>query len=327
LDWLVTQVMILGVVLALIGVVQLLVWGGREDRLLYFFWEPTYASGATPFGPFVNRNHFAGWMVMALPLVLGYAWAILEAARRPAGRDLGSWIRWLAEPQVGRFGLAACAAATMGASVILTGSRSGVGSLVVGLAVLGVFLVRRFGDRMARLAVVGAVMILLAAAAAWVGLDDVLGRFRQAPIEIQDRLAVWRDTVRIFGDFPVFGTGFGAFGMVMLFYQTAPQHTAFVQAHNDYLQVLAEGGLLVAGPAALVLFLVATGIRRRFLTGDEVPTARWIRAGAFAGLVGIATQSLVEFSLQKPANTLLFVVLLAIALHRPRRTVQDAHRM
>jgi O-antigen ligase len=325
LDWLVTQIMGLGVVLALVGIVQMLVWGDRGEELIYFFWEPVYAGGATPFGPFINRNHFAGWMVMALPLVLGYAWAILDAARRPSGHGLGAWIRWFGDPQVGRFGLAAFAAVTMGAAVILTSSRSGAGSLLVALGVLGIFLLQRFGGRWWRMAAVAAVAALLVGSAAWVGLDVIVERFQQAPVEIQDRVAVWRDTVRIFADFPLFGTGLGAYGMVMLFYQTAPQHTAFVQAHNDYLQVLAEGGLLVAIPSAAVIALVVVGIRRRFVAGDDVPMAHWIRAGAFAGLVGIAVQALVEFSLQKPGNTILFILLLAIALHRPRRTIEDAH--
>jgi hypothetical protein len=327
LDWMVTQVMGLGILLALIGLVQLIVWSDGGERLIYFFWRPVYAEGATPFGPFVNRNHFAGWMVMALPLVLGYAWAILDAARRPVAWSPGAIFRWLAEPQVGRFALVTAGGATMAASVVLTGSRSGAGSLVVALAVLGAFFVARVGRRAARLAVGAGVVLLFGAAAAWVGLDLLTERLQVIPADIQDRIAVWRDTVRMFGDFPIAGTGFGAYGMVMLFYQSAPQHTAFVQAHNDYLQVLAEGGLLVSIPAAVAVGWILVGIRRRFAVGDDVPATHWVRAGAFAGLVGIATQSLVEFSLQKPANALLFVLLLAIALHRPRQVVDDANRV
>ena len=52
--------------------------------LVYGFWKPLH--GGNPFGPFINRNHFAGWMVMALPLVVGYSCAVLEATWRPQDR-------------------------------------------------------------------------------------------------------------------------------------------------------------------------------------------------------------------------------------------------
>jgi O-antigen ligase len=95
----------------------------------------------------------------------------------------------------------------------------------------------------------------------------------------------------------------------------------YVQAHNDYLQVIAEGGLLVSVPVAIVVGLVVTGIRRRLSSGQDDRVTVWIRLGAVAGLLGIAAQSLVEFSLQMPGNAVLFVVLMAIALHRPDRAL------
>ncbi len=62
------------------------------------------------------------------------------------------------------------------------------------------------------------------------------------------------------------------------------------------------------------------GVRRRVFNGQDDEVTGWLRIGAVAGLAGIAAQSLVEFSLQMPGNTVLFVVLLAIALHRGRGT-------
>jgi O-antigen ligase len=123
----------------------------------------------------------------------------------------------------------------------------------------------------------------------------------------------------------------------MLVYQTAGRPVMYAQAHNDYLQVLAEGGAIVAVPAAVLIVLIATGIRRRIAMGSD-PASYWIRAGAVAGLAGIAAQSAVEFSLQMPGNTVMFVLLLAIALHRSRsdsrppaavrhRVARDAYRV
>ena len=85
------------------------------------------------------------------------------------------------------------------------------------------------------------------------------------------------------------------------------------EAHNDYLQLAAEGGGLLGVPILLSAAVLIAGIRRRFR--DDVGSIFWIRVGAITGLLAIAAQSLVEFSLQMPANAALFAVLCGIALH------------
>ena len=90
----------------------------------------------------------------------------------------------------------------------------------------------------------------------------------------------------------------------------------FAQAHNDYLQLAAEGGLLVTGPAA-VCFLVFVRDVRRSLRAHRGSTTWWLRAGAVSALVAIGFQEMVEFSLQMPGNAALFTVVCAVALHRP----------
>ena len=89
------------------------------------------------------------------------------------------------------------------------------------------------------------------------------------------------------------------------------------EAHSDYLQLAAEGGALLAGAAALLLVLFANEVRRRFRESAAGSRDYWIRVGAVTGLVSIGLQEAVEFSLQMPANAALFVVLCAVALHRP----------
>jgi O-antigen ligase len=146
-----------------------------------------------------------------------------------------------------------------------------------------------------------------------------VARFAAASADAGGRIGAWRDTLRIVEDFPVFGVGVGGYRRAMLVYQTEDRQRMYAQAHNEYLQILAEGGLLMALPAVALVVLVVAGIRRRLSSGADDPTTFWIRAGAIAGLAGIAVQSLVEFSLQMPGNRVPFVILLAIALHRPSR--------
>jgi O-antigen ligase len=125
-------------------------------------------------------------------------------------------------------------------------------------------------------------------------------------------------------DFPVVGTGFNTLAAAMRVYQTASDELIVLEAHNDYLQLAAEGGLLVGIPIVLTLVLFADGIRRRFAAGQDDPATSWIRFGAATAVAAIALQSLVEFSLQMPGNAVAFVVVAAIALHRPSDSQDSA---
>jgi O-antigen ligase len=112
----------------------------------------------------------------------------------------------------------------------------------------------------------------------------------------------------------------------MLIYQTGDREVMYAQAHNDYVQAAAEGGLLVGLPALFVAIFLVRQIVHRLRTAEDDPMSGWIRMGAIAGLAGIAAQSFVDFSLQIPGNLVLFVLLLAIAIHRPARPPY-AHRV
>ncbi len=315
LDWLVSQLMGLGVAVAVIGILQK-AFVAADRPMVYGVWRPL--QGGNPFGPFVNRNHFAGWMVMVLPVVVAYSWAVVQRADREVVGERAGWFRWVGTVEGNRFLLIATSALIMGVSVVLTGSRSGMASLAVAAVALGAFVVRRLGGRTRRLAAAAYLGLMLVGAVSWAGMDLVVGRFERAPGEVQGRLVAWRDTVRMIADFPVFGAGLGGYGHAMLVYQTADRARMYAQAHNDYLQLAAEGGVLVVVPALVVVGILAGGIRRRLVMADDDALTYWVRRGAVCGLLGIAAQSLVEFSLQMPGNAVLCVVLVALAVHRPR---------
>jgi hypothetical protein len=89
----------------------------------------------------------------------------------------------------------------------------------------------------------------------------------------------------------------------------------YAEAHNDYLQLGAEGGLLLALPILLAVVLFLREAAQRVADASD-PAGWWIRRGALTGLLAIAAQEMVDFSLQMPANAALFTVLCAIAIHR-----------
>lgn len=311
-----TWIVGLGVALAMIGVVQKAMLGDHAfgGMKIYGVWAPQNPL-TTPFGPFVNRNHFAGWMLMGVPLALalGLGWAERASRHRHGGwRHL---ISRLSSPEAGRAQLMAIAVLVMGLSLLMTRSRSGLGGLVIAMGIAAVVAGRRLVSGRARVAAaagIGSMLLLLVALAG----GDVAQRFAGAGFtELRPR--IWRDSLAAFRDFPVTGTGLNTFGTAMLTYQSSLRGVHFREAHNDYLQVLVEGGLLLAIPAAAALVALVVAVRRRFRAGQDDTMTHWLRVGAATGLAAIALQSLVEFSLQMPGNAVFSVVLMAVALHEP----------
>jgi putative inorganic carbon (hco3(-)) transporter len=314
-----------GIVMAVFGIVQRAALGPSEAHRVYGVWESTYKGD--PFGPFINRNHFAGWMILTVALVMGHSLAVFERARRPRAAGAGDWLRWLATPAASQFAFVILAVLVMATALVLTRSRSGIGGLVIAGVVMTFAMARRTGSPVQRGLVATYGVALVGGAIFWGGLSSTLARFATASVDMASRWSAWQDTWRIIGDLPWFGTGLGNYAAAMLIYQSANRDTMFAQAHNDYLQILAEGGVLVALPVVMTLVMIVHLIRRRFADGREDRAAYWRRAGAVAGLCGIAAQSLVEFSLQMPANAALFVVTLAIALQPSARVPTRAHRI
>jgi O-antigen ligase len=314
----------LGLLLAVIGIVQKAVLGDHAfgGMRIYGFWEPTYKL-TTPFGPFVNKNHFAGWMLMAIPLALGYFLGMAEVGMRHVRHGWRNRLLWLSSPHGGRLQLVFFVALVMAVSLLMTKSRSGIGGFVVAMGLAALFAIRRQRGWKGRVVLVGALAALAIAALSWSRVD-VVERFSSAgpnDASIGLRRAAWHDTLVICRDFPLVGTGLNTFGVAMTKYQTALTDMRFKEAHNDYLQILAEGGLLLGMPAFAAMALFVRGVWRRFAEDREDRLSYWIRFGATTGVVAIALQSIVEFSLQMPGNAAFFAVLCAIALHQP-----PAHR-
>lgn len=304
-----------GVLLALVGIVQKALLGDHAwvGMKIYGFWQPTHLL-STPFGPYVNKNHFAGWMLMGLPMALGVALGLAEQGTRGIRGDWRSMLLWFSSPQGGRVQLALLSAILMVASLLMTKSRSGLGGLVLVLVIMSIAAGRRFRSAKAGLMAFGSLAAVFAIVFAMAGAD-VAARLSDQSDAVDLRKNIWSDSATIIRDFPLAGTGLNTFGTAMTAYQTTQKDQHFQEAHNDYLQVVVEGGILLAVPALIAMVLLVRAIGRRFAAGQDDPMTHWIRVGATTGLVAIALQALVEFSLQMPGNAAFAVVLLAVALH------------
>jgi len=299
----------LGLMLAAFGIAQ------HVTAPRSFYWVRTFRS-TQPFGPYINRSDFAMWLVMALPLTAGYLLTRAHSRRR-AGEHLLS-----AETFDNTATFLTVAMGLMAAALVVALSRSGIIGAMTAAFVLWTLSEQRLEHR-GRARLLGGIAALALVALAFASTSAVATRIAETlNAGSAGRMAIWRATLPMIRDFWRTGVGAGAYERAMIVYQPAPHETYFNHAHNEYLQLISEGGLMLAIPAALALVAGVLCIRRR-LSGDRSPMY-WVRAGAVSGMIGVAVQSLWETGLRRPANGLLFAALAAIAMHSASEPARSA---
>jgi O-antigen ligase len=311
-------ILIVGSLLAVTGILQR-AW---PHAPLYGFWVP-YAGLSNAFGPFVNRNHFAGWMIMATGLGLGFLQALYKEVPQSALSNWRNRIIWTASESGSRIILTSLAITLMSISTMWTLSRSGILALSF-VYVLFVLAVSRDRSANTRRRVNASLLALsiLCIAIGWRGAEVLSNRFAMSESLIS-RLQAWDYTLRVIEDFPVLGTGVNTFTIATMFYQTNLTESHFAESHNDYLQVISDGGTVMGLIVLVTIVMLALAVRRRI--GDTSDAQlNWLQTGAALGLMGIALQETVDFSLQKPANAMLFTIVLLTGLYDPSAVVRTS---
>lgn len=305
----------LGALAATLAAVQKAV----APRTVLFVLVPD-ARSASPFGAFINRNHFAAWLLLVAAPVAGYCIARMHI--HPTRR--GRWRESIGQIMSSGAVFTTIAALVMVGVLLLTLSRSALAGL--GCAAIVGWLLGRHRLRIERtsvpalLGVVGAAMLMLVL---FVDVDGWATRLEQSltsgPVAFS-RITIWRESLPIVKDFWLAGTGAGTYSNAMTVYQQtrmwvgAMQNWAhFNNAHSFYVQVASEGGLLLALPA-LATFLAIVVLGWRAVRADKGEMF-WVRIGAAAGLAGLAVQSIWEVALIMPANAALAGMLLGLLLY------------
>jgi len=286
-------------VLALLGLLEALYGIGNlmagNDRLL---WLPRGAYLADATGTLVNRNHFAATMEVCLPALLARRWFV-RRQRSPAEEHALTAIFVLG-------------AAVGGLAVLLSHSRGGIASLAIALSAVLLLTRQARTGGLPRGVLVGLALLTLVYGI-HAGLDPVLERFQQLADTDEGRLALWRDTLALVRDFPVMGAGAGAFETIFPAYrQHAGDQFIYSHAHQDYLEVAAEGGTL-----ALVLMLIAAiNFTRRLSEGFARTSGRRCLALALlsGATVGPLLHALVDFPLHIPGIVMLVLLVSAATL-------------
>jgi O-antigen ligase len=255
-------------------------------------------------------------MLMAAALTAGYVCSLMVQHGPRRHLPWRQRIAAMSSSDANRLLFASCALAVMVLSIVWTLSRSGITAFAVVTGLLSVLVSARFRGRR-RIVTVTLLVVIMAFAVSWKGPDTVYDWFSRTST-LEWRFELWRDTLAIIRDFRWFGTGLNTYGASTLIYPVTDPSRHAMEAHSDYVQILSEGGIVLAIAAAFVVLQTARAIRSAFAEA-QTASLYWVRSGAALGLIAIAIQELTDFSLQMPGNAVLFVLLAAIAIHRPPR--------
>jgi hypothetical protein len=253
----------------------------------------------SPFGPFVSKNHFAGWTAMAALLVAGLALG-LAAPARGRGRDGAGGAGVV---------LALVAALAMALAVLASLSRGGAIALASGAAALVALRAGRAGGRglpfaLASVGALGLALVALVPPAAQERLRSLSGS--------SFRIETWRDSTRLVASSPLVGQGLGAFHDAYPRFKRSQGDVRAEHAENDYLETLAETGAPGLG-AALAGFLLLLRAAARGLPVIPDRVVRGVGAGALAALVAVGVHSGIDFNLRIPSNAALAALAAAFA--------------
>ena len=279
----------LGFLVSVFGILQHLTFNGK----LYWFRELHYSG--FPFGPYANRNHFAGLMELLLPLSL--VPLVLGRVRRE---------RWVV---VGLFAILPVAA------LFLSASRGGIVSFAAQLALLALVMIRNGAIRGKHLLAGGMVLLLALTIVSWLGVGRILQRFSSLQLlEVNEgkRASMRHDTWHIFLDHPFVGTGLGTLQIVYPRYETLYDGKIVNHTHNDYLEAVAETGMLGGFCCAWFLAaLISQFLLRQSQLFDSFVGA--LQLSAMVACAGILVHALVDFNFHIPSNLLLFFLMAYLA--------------
>jgi O-antigen ligase len=259
-------------------------------------------------GTFINRNYLAGYLLMVIPLSVGY---LFSRETISTNRFMG-WRHWLSSLD-GKTLLIGFSVIVMVLGLLFTASRMGILSLLLSFSLIS-FLFRNpeKGKRFSKTVVLIFGLALLWAA--WIGLDAVISRFFSVSESFEERWKIWVNTFQIFKDFPLFGSGLGTFVQVFPMYRSFHIRGLVTHAENDFLQLASEVGIIGAGLLLILFFFLffkaLSGIR--LMSHREA--GRYIGISGLAGILALMLHSIVERNIQVPANAFLYTILWAIVL-------------
>jgi len=248
------------------------------------------------FAQFINKNHFAYLMEMAFGLAVGLI--VAESSRQRLVYSAFLLPLWVA--------------------LGLSNSRGGILAMFTQVVIATLFLLKA---KTLRIVLVPVLILGVAIGTLWLGGDRLVSNFEAARHELTtntndssegaSRNEIWRATLKMFAAHPILGVGLGAYWIGVTAYHDASGELVPQEAHNDYLELLASGGVIAFALGVWFVFSVIDLARKNLWSSSGF--VRAARFGAVLGIAGVAVHSLVDFGLHLMSNAVVFLVLITIA--------------
>lgn len=300
-----TLMLIVGSLQGLYGILEILL--GAKFSLIF---NIPISNSAT--GSFVYKNHFANFLMLCLSAGTGLIIASINTNQSMSNRD---WSRAIVSSLLGNKALVRICLAIMVIALVMSHSRMGNTAFFAALTLVGLYAL--FADkkrsRGLSILVISMIIIDLLIVSSWFGLEKVQQRLVETSLTQEGRDEVVLDASVMVKDYPLMGTGGGSFYSAFPSYKKAEVYPFYDQAHNDYLQILIEYGIV---SFLCLMAIVALCFVSAVVAMKKRKNALY-KGAAFASLMailGMLIHMTVDFPLQAPANASYFIVFLAIAL-------------
>jgi len=282
-----------------------------EDMALWFRYSPT---NSIVVGPYVNHNHYAGLMELIFPVVLGLF--LFYRPRIGHTSLIKGVIEILNQEKANIHILIGASALLIVISIFVSLSRGAMISTCFSLLLFTFFLVNRKISKGNTLVIIGIIM-LTALSIGWFGWDQIFERFAKLKnaqgIIYESRLDFWKDTLKIIRHYFFTGAGIGTFSHIYPLYRTVTMKNFLTHAHNDYLELLAEGGIIGFLLAASFLLTFFYQTYRVFLKRRDAFSI-YLYIGCITAMVSILLHSFTDFNMHIGANGLWFFFVAGIAV-------------
>ncbi len=304
----VITIILFGGLFAFSSILQLYI---ARDMALWIRYTPI---NSMVMGSYANHNHYAGLMEMIFPIVLGM---FLYYRPRIKGASLfRSITQMFSQEKANIHILMGFSAILIFVSIFLSLSRGGIISTCLSLVVFGLLLRQKSSEKKNKV-LITICLLCIFISLNWFGWDQIVDRFALLSdsdrIVNQGRAQFWKDSKNIIRDFPLTGAGMGCFEHIYPPYKTLNDNMKLQHAHNDYIQLLTEGGVIGFGIITLfILSLIAKtyGNFRKRKDGFSI----YLYIGSLTGMISIFCHSFTDFNLQVGANGLWFYFMAAMAV-------------
>jgi O-antigen ligase len=238
---------------------------------------------ASAAGTYTNRDHFAGLLEMILPFATLLGLVILLSNKNQSGFAASSALKACAMWAV---------AAALLLAIIYSLSRMGFLATLCAFFTLGALTIHpRLHSRAWRWSSFGAITAAITLIFVLFPPNQLIERFADISstekISADTRLSLWKETISLISEYRFFGCGLGGFGSVFLKHQAVANNFKVEFAHNDYLQYIAELGIVgFSILAALLGGLLIQIFRNATARSDESRRLLLVAcAGAFVAML------------------------------------------